>query len=883
MKKINLLFTALFIFCLFSISNVSAEPVSGNSSFAEGGGSSGSMGSCSGFDWCFGGTAGLRFSLYKWNGTNWVYYGSVDRATSTSLNGRSAKLTKNGYGKVAYQSGLELKWDSQYYKLNFKSGEFSKYYGSGKITIENLKEQIKSKFKFDTKNATSIKTAINDFFNTSFGVDDLSLLYLTVEPTAFIYNKSGASYYGTVYELLNIPGVTDKGQALDGLIPVFYDVNSSAERAESLALRIIAGPLDNDLEDKNNFVTNDKLAKVWRINNYIGNLKSTGLYSSDPTNRKYNRDQIVSNKGYAIGVFWLASYTGDSDCKSSCGSNNISCAADWCESKSTTSAQKEACVLACGVNKVNPSSCGTTSTPSASTSKCSVSKDSNKQTCVYDSNNYYKEECLESTTVKYSNDLPVTLTKQTGGFNYSAKTSGVRACVLTFDTAYYNYKYYVTKNSERNAITQKKTNFENKGKNDNYNYKFEATDGITLYVDGKSYKLVQTENKTSEVTFQNRRYGLEKVYTTTNESLFELPQQCYSYKNGKASLKAGCSDIKSYSKYYGFYSTNSAFEVPTKTISLKSASGLNDTNKCQYYNIEQIEQDVNCYTVLNGSYSASGSYSGYIDYYIVNRGNATVTNCKLNGSNITCEDSTTDANKNNLYVNVASNQIKDIDASVTYWYNGQKITKSCPIKISGKPKTVVNKSCPVENPNPTAYDAIRKYCNESWKTDINGYTSYNDCYNRCSNRKNTCKTTVKCNDDDDVKKYCENSTNLSNDGYKSIEMCINDCSCKDTGGLEYLYRPIAVGGAPGEYNAFPNRKAGTNWYGYENLTLDDKFDEDPIYTIELNQETIRTLKNETSGNISKYVDYDGDSDNGYYKSDLIDKYEGTIFTCKGGC
>ena len=116
-------------------------------------------------------------------------------------------------------------------------------------------------------------------------------------------------------------------------------------------------------------------------------------------------------------------------------------------------------------------------------------------------------------------------------------------------------------------------------------------------------------------------------------------------------------------------------------------------------------------------------------------------------------------------------------------------------------------------------------------------------------------------------------------------MCINDCSCGDSGGLDYLYRPIAVGGnsLAGEYNAFPNRKAGTNWYGYEKLTLDDKFDEEPIYTIELNQETIKTLKNETSGDISKYVDYDGDSDNGYYKSDLIDKYEGTIFTCKGGC
>ena len=118
-------------------------------------------------------------------------------------------------------------------------------------------------------------------------------------------------------------------------------------------------------------------------------------------------------------------------------------------------------------------------------------------------------------------------------------------------------------------------------------------------------------------------------------------------------------------------------------------------------------------------------------------------------------------------------------------------------------------------------------------------------------------------------------------------MCINDCSCSSEKGLEYIYRPISLGGdlSANKYNAFPNREAGTNWKGYEAMTIDNTFENSPQYIVELTADTIKKIK-DTNNNKNKYIDYEGYNLNGYYKSYFIEDNK-DIFICinksGGGC
>ena len=219
-----------------------------------------------------------------------------------------------------------------------------------------------------------------------------------------------------------------------------------------------------------------------------------------------------------------------------------------------------------------------------------------------------------------------------------------------------------------------------------------------------------------------------------------------------------------------------------------------------------------------------------------------------------------------------------VDASITYSINGRTITKKCPVRVD-TPNNSNNKEKCTTKYKPAEYDNIRKYCNDNWNTDEDGYTSYYECYKKCSanGRNNTCKTRYKINDTEKINNYCQHY--YKSDGYKSVAMCINDCSTI-TGYSDYIYRPIATGMVDNKYSAFPNREAGSNWIGYEELTVYDSFDNSVIYEIDLTPKKINKIKKDSIDK-KNYINYNGKNSKGYYKSDYIST-NSDIFTKTNG-
>ena len=869
------------------------------------GGNTSSYGSCKGYDWCYSGKTGLRFSLYKYKDSGLTYYASSDYSTNgCAYNGKTAHISKDSSGKVAYKNNKSsINWDTNtYYELKINNGasNFSCYFGDGCSNFN--KTQVEKFFKINgtAPDSNAVKNQINSVFGTNISVSDLSYIYITVEPTIYIYNSNGDSFYGTIYEIMNMSNPnTKKGYELYGLNGVLY---------QKFPISIVAtNPTSNDT---NNFV-GEKIRIVANANKEQPFSLTSG-WDSNANQRKDSRTKIVSNDGYGIGVFWLGDYI-KADCKSVCsgksGNALLSCASNYCENDPnvTTSSKKEECVNSCGYEEVEPDSCGSMSIPSSTTSICSEERDQTKGTCVEAKEpRFYKIECSEKTTIKYSNDLPTVFQKGMGGFNYYVKTHGERKCTLTWDENYYNYKLAVTKNSLRFNLKAKKTEFDNFGKDsyDGANYSFKENDTVVLTVDGNNYSLKKTIDETTDVKYSSSSDGNKKTYSTTNEAMFELPLICYPL-DSKASLLPGCNDIKKTNPnyygfynnnadsivnttYYGFYNNSTDSRVNTTTIVTKEDSGLKDTNKCYYLNQDNtLDTDVNCYLDIEGTHDENGNYStATVSYRVVNRSGIPVI-CNFNETS-DCDGS--------LKFDATSTNVKEenVNASITYIAsNGEEITKQCPIKFNLKtgitPPSEIKKenNCP-EKYNPSHYDAIRYYCKSSWKTDVNGYTSYTDCYNRCSSngRKDTCKTKYSCNYQTSINSYCKN--HYSDDGYKSAEMCINDCSCSSEKGLEYIYRPISLDGdlSANKYNAFPNREAGTNWKGYEAMTIDNTFENSPQYIVELTADAIEEIKQDTNDNKNKYIDYYGYNLNGYYKSYFIENKK-DIFVCVnnngGGC
>lgn len=211
---------------------------------------------------------------------------------------------------------------------------------------------------------------------------------------------------------------------------------------------------------------------------------------------------------------------------------------------------------------------------------------------------------------------------------------------------------------------------------------------------------------------------------------------------------------------------------------------------------------------------------------------------------------------------------------------------------------------------PTETNAISKYCQSNWKTDLAGYTSANDCENRCANDctnpdgcpngalSRRCVDRFKKDEVKEIKDYCLANWSKDLGGYKSAEDCINGCTstkavcsvikdrtyagiaeacktndllgyfgssqncasicCEDTGvcsgSRDYVYRPV------NSNNPFPdsyldqdslnkNRPIGGNWYGrQDNITKTSEVvaQKGNEYVIKLNADTIRAIRQDNA-------------------------------------
>lgn len=865
MKRNKILYMLIFPLILFLIiPNAFAEDL------IDGEGTN--FGSCGGNEWCFS-SLGIRISLYTYNDDTGVeYHGSKDyNAYKKRPLAGSAWYTIKRAGKVAYLSG---RVSNQPYNLNswdcdkckgdirniIESQTFPGYnnnYDEG--NVEELKKRIIDLFGLEKEDYNIIKNSIKKVYDLENDID-LSKAYITVEPTALIYkvNDGDKRYYGTIYELAQVSKVNGHdGSNIQKNLFKFFLSQYNAIRAENPSAKVT----DNKFLSRNS-----------TDNPYI--LAVNGSYNENGSKQdvKYLRD---SNKGYGIGVFWVGEYASEQTCSNACPSYNLSCYSNYCESKSKNQNDKTNCMNKCGAKEPQFGCTSSSATPKQSSSECSDPISSSKQTCKEYKSNYYTETCDESTTIKYSDDLPTTLISKKGGFDFSARLNGKKTCKLEFNYDYYLYNYYMAYgNNGRNKVQSKLSDFTNQNnfRNKKYSYEIESSD----YIKFKDRQLEEIKTTKTEESKYTGYSNYTHSYSSTYKSVFELKPICYTL-NDRETLLPGCNgDIKDYSTYYAIYNDSSSKKVNTYAYARKEGSGLSDKNICYYLNIDDkddLENDIDCVVTINNN---SSFETASVTYKVITRGkNEKIPEMKIGNKK---------ANDNGTYslrnLGYSKSNSTIVDASVTYEINGNEITKKCPVRVdlTAKDNNNNDNKCTAKY-SPAAYDNIRKYCIKSWNTDVDGYTSYDECYKKCSanGRDGTCKTRYKINDTESINNYCQHSYKL--DGYKSVAMCINDCSTI-TGYSDYIYRPIATGMVDNKYSAFPNREAGSNWIGYEKLTEYDSFDKSVIYEIDLTPEKINKIKKDSIDK-KNYINYNGKNSKGYYESNYIST-NSDIFTNTNG-
>ena len=214
MKRNKILYMLIFPLILFLIiPNAFAEDL-----FA---GDSTNFGGCGGYEWCFS-SMGIRISLYTYDTSGVTYYGSKDyNAYKKRPLAGSAWYTIERAGKVAYLSGWVSNqpdslnsWSSKENirdiiapDPNPKIPGYNNNYDEG--NVEKLKNRIIDLFGLGTKDYNIIKNSIKVVYDLKTDID-LSKAYITVEPTALIYNankKNSERYYGTIYELAQVSKV----------------------------------------------------------------------------------------------------------------------------------------------------------------------------------------------------------------------------------------------------------------------------------------------------------------------------------------------------------------------------------------------------------------------------------------------------------------------------------------------------------------------------------------------------------------------------------------------------------------------------------------------------------------------------------------------------
>lgn len=291
--KLNTLTLILGIFTLFFCgANPRVEAIEGN----QGGDTAGS-GVCTGGEWCWPegsiGLAnpiqGIRVTVFNVDGT--PYTKSVDLLNTSSakiinsintgsINGR-AVLSTDGTAKISYTENGSYSPSWSHKTNDVRLWSFPNILGtSGAGGAAALKAQFLS-FKTDRASART--------FFQYFGIDieqytddQLSRLYLTVEPlTAIFHATENVYYFGTSYELSWLPNVFVMTNVMGKNIP----------RALMLDER-----QDTDDDD--------------RRRNFVGkpgnwSAKAMALTVSEQAMQLTSKDQIITKKGWGIGIYWL--------------------------------------------------------------------------------------------------------------------------------------------------------------------------------------------------------------------------------------------------------------------------------------------------------------------------------------------------------------------------------------------------------------------------------------------------------------------------------------------------------------------------------------------------------------------------------------------------
>lgn len=275
--------------------------VSANNGGSAQGGTTGDIGnacpSCTWRHW----RQAMRFTLYRYDGTNLSYYKSVDYCINAAdCDDFNAYHNGYGVGKSAYQQlnsySAATNWrmgrlSSIRYDASFSGEIFNGYEDSG------LSSDVESFFKLNDTDVNILNT-INSVFSQSLTISELGQAYITVEPALIIKNETSNNYYyGTAHELNSYFMGGDLGGNYGINAQVYYDLGN-VFRASSIYGNY----------DEYNFIGN------------IVNLVSTSnLSSRDSTwgnsaSRQNNATKITSKDGYGIVVYWMGNYADAVSC-----------------------------------------------------------------------------------------------------------------------------------------------------------------------------------------------------------------------------------------------------------------------------------------------------------------------------------------------------------------------------------------------------------------------------------------------------------------------------------------------------------------------------------------------------------------------------------------
>lgn len=279
----------ILILCAFLliVPNVNAENTSG--------GSGSSFVGCTNCAWSLE-DLGVRLALYRYDGTNIVYYGFKDYCSNyldCSMNNVYSYQASNKAGKVAHQQLSSYSLSSASWSNSAPSSSSGRTFPDIN-NWSNVESYTKDMFALNSNNRDSILAKLKSEFPGAgnLTIYDLDYIYLTIEPTALLYDSSNnRNYYATAYEV----AYYFNGQALHtstGVSGTAYSKLPSMMMAQTMSGI-----------DKNNF-----------IGTKVVLVPTNELWDSDhmmwsvDTYRKANVSLITSTKGYGINVFWMGSY-----------------------------------------------------------------------------------------------------------------------------------------------------------------------------------------------------------------------------------------------------------------------------------------------------------------------------------------------------------------------------------------------------------------------------------------------------------------------------------------------------------------------------------------------------------------------------------------------